>query len=184
MILPRDDFAVCVDASLKEVEARRAVVVVRHILLARPEQLDGHANLFGDIRGFDHVVVRQAPAEAAADAGEMDGDVLAVDAEDPGGLLHAARGRLAGRPDFEFAVVVIRRAVLRLERHVGKERIRVLRLDNMRRGAKGCIGVAVLAQDLAGLILRELHRCVGVELAALLRRWTVIPGDLEVVVRA
>ena len=85
MIAPRDDFAGSVDPGLQEVETGGTVVIVVHVVFARPKQLYGNAERFGDVGGFDHVVVGETPAEAAADAGEVNGDV---------GLLHADRSQL------------------------------------------------------------------------------------------
>ena len=66
VIAPRDQLAGGVDAALEEVEAGGTVEVVPHVVFARPQQLDRHADLLGDPRRLHHVVVGQPAAEAAA----------------------------------------------------------------------------------------------------------------------
>ena len=63
-----DDIALAalVDAARDELEAARTIVVMRHIVFARPEQLHRHADLLGDVSGFSAVVVSQTAAEATA----------------------------------------------------------------------------------------------------------------------
>ena len=55
-------------------------------------------------------------------------------------------GSLAGRPHFELAVFEVRGAVLRLERSVREERIRVRRFDDLGRTAERGVGISVLVQ--------------------------------------
>ena len=56
--------------------AGRAVVVVLHVVFARPQHLDGYAgDLTRNPRRFQHVVIREAPPEPAADPHDVDGDV-------------------------------------------------------------------------------------------------------------
>ena len=81
MVPIRDQIARLVYTGLEEMEARRTVVVVAHIVLARPQHLDRNADLSRDPGGFDRVVVRQAPAEAAATFHDVPGDVALLDAE-------------------------------------------------------------------------------------------------------
>ena len=82
MIAPGDDLARRVDAGLQVVQAAGTIVVVAHVVFARPQQLHRlAADLLRDGRGFDHVVVGQPPAEAAARAQQVDRDVAFLDAE-------------------------------------------------------------------------------------------------------
>ena len=78
----RDELAVRVQPGLEEVVSGRAVLVVRHVVFARPQQLDRNARqpggrpLFGDDPGdprhFDVVLAHEPPAESAARAHEVD----------------------------------------------------------------------------------------------------------------
>ena len=65
----------------------------------------------------------------------MDGDVGRRNAESFGDELAAAFGSLAGRPEFELAVMEMGEAVLRLQRSVGDERVGVGSLDDLCGGA-------------------------------------------------
>ena len=57
----------------------------------------------------------------------------------------AALRRLAVRPDLDLAVLEMRGAVLRLERRVRDEGIRVVALHHLRRAGERAVDVAVLA---------------------------------------
>ena len=63
VIAPGDDFARSIERGLQEMEAAGTIVVVRHIVFARPQQLHGHAGLFRDVGGLHHVVVIETAAE-------------------------------------------------------------------------------------------------------------------------
>ena len=80
MIAPRDQFAARIDPALQEMKACRTIEVVRHVVFARPQKLHRHANLFGDRRGLDDIVVTQASAESAAGAQQMNLDITRGDA--------------------------------------------------------------------------------------------------------
>ena len=105
VIAPGDEFAGGVDAALQVVETAGTVVSRVEIVFAGPEQLDGHADDLGDPGDFEHVVVGEAPAEAAAGAHQVNGDVVLGDAQQLGDVLAAGFGCLAGGPDFELAVL-------------------------------------------------------------------------------
>jgi hypothetical protein len=71
VLVPRDDLSGAVEAGFEEVVASRAIEIVRQVVLPRPQQLDGRAvHLTRNPRGFRHVVVQNAAAEAAAHADE------------------------------------------------------------------------------------------------------------------
>ena len=48
VVPPADELARLVEAGLQEVESGRAIVVVTHVVFARPQQLDRDADLLGD----------------------------------------------------------------------------------------------------------------------------------------
>src|SRR4051812_42978494 len=100
-------------------EAGWTIEVVAHVVFARPLQLDRLADDLCDPCGFDHVVVGQSSTEAATNARLVNRDV---------GIGHTQRlrherasrlRRLARSPDFELAVLEVRRAVHRLEWSMG-----------------------------------------------------------------
>ena len=65
-------------------EPGRPIVVVPHVVFARPDDLHGRADRLRDVRGFRRVVRRQPPPEAAADARHLNRHRLARDAEHAG----------------------------------------------------------------------------------------------------
>ena len=91
----------------------------------------------------------------------------------PSVLATSARPRrrvLRRRPDLDLAVLEVRRAVLRLERRVGDERIGVGGLDDLRGAGERGVDVAVLAAASArGACFDELRGLRGEAGAAL--RW-------------
>src|SRR5216683_6512947 len=106
-------------------KAGGAVVVVVKIVFASPKEFHGNADLFGDGGGFEHVVVGEAAAESTAGALDVDDDVVVGNVEDFCDELAAGFGRLAGGPEFHFAVVVVSEAIFGLHGGVGEKRIGV-----------------------------------------------------------
>ena len=109
-------------------------MVMVKIVFARPKKFDGNANLFGNSRGFEHVIVGEAPSEAAAGAAKMNGNVAGRNFEYVRHSLPASLGRLARRPKLKLAVRKMREAILRLKRRMCDERIGVGGFDNFRSG--------------------------------------------------
>src|SRR5690348_7666973 len=104
-------------------ESARPVEIVGHVVFTRPQQLYRHADLFGDPRGFGHVVVGEAASESTAAAHLVDRYVASLQSESLRDHLQSRGRGLAGRPDLELPILEMRDAVLRLERSVRKERI-------------------------------------------------------------
>ena len=117
-IIPeRDQHTGCIQAGFEKVEARGPIIVVTHIVFARPQQLHRHArqtspgalvgDQSGDFRDLDVVFVVQAPAEPASRANQMECDIAVLDT----GRYRRIKKLwgLARRPDFEFAVLVMSR---------------------------------------------------------------------------
>src|SRR6185312_7501478 len=76
VIAPGDDFARPIYRALQKMEAAGTIVVVRHIVFARPQQLDRNTGRFGDVRRFHHVVVIEPTTERAAGAERVNRDVV------------------------------------------------------------------------------------------------------------
>ena len=111
-------------------------------------------------------------------------DVLVLEREQRLQHVAAALRRLAGRPDLELAVLPLRQAVLRFERRVRDEGIRVGAFNDLGRRLERGIRVAVLAHGEAGCGLRELLGSLGKSHAALRCRRPLVPGDLQFLARA
>ena len=175
MIAPGDELSGSVDTALEVVETGGAIVVVVKIVFARPKKLYGNADLLGNGAGFEHVVVGEAAAKTTPGALHVHDNVVVRNAENFSAL-HAARfGSLARRPEFEFAVVIMRQAILRLHRCVREERIRVGGFHDFRSGLQRGIRVTVLAQSDRGRLLREFVGALLKAFAALLRRGSFVP---------
>src|SRR5215469_4363761 len=82
VILPPDEFPGRIEPALKKMEAGGTVVIVMEVVLAGPEKLHGNANLLGDGRGFEHVIVCETATEAAAGALHVHDDVARGNVED------------------------------------------------------------------------------------------------------
>jgi len=175
VIAPGDEIAGGVEASLQIMKAGGAIVIVMEIVFAGPEKLDGDADLLGDSGGFEHVVVGEAAAEATTGALEVDDDVAGRNVQKLGDLLAAGFGSLAGRPEFEFAVVIMREAVFGLHRGVGEEGVGVSGFDGFCGGLQGGVSVAVLSDGDRGSLFGELIGTIGEAFAALLRGGAFVP---------
>jgi hypothetical protein len=125
---------------------------VRHVVFARPQQLDRRArHLLGDRDRLPDIVGHAATAEAAAEDLLVD---LALFGGQAGGLQHRGESRFAilrSGPDLAFVRGVKRRGVQRLHRGVVLVGIVVYRLDLFGGAGDGGLGVAVLVADESGL---------------------------------
>lgn len=158
-------------------------MVVMEIVFTGPEEFDGHADLLGNGTGFEHVVVGEATAETASRTPEMDSDIGRGDVEDLGDELAAVFGSLRWRPEFEFPVVIVCEAILRLEGSVGEEWIVVGGGDAFGGGFESGGGIAIFAKSHRGSLLREFLGVVEEAFAALLRGGTFLPSDCEFLTR-
>ena len=184
VILPSDDFTLGVDAALEEVDTAGAILIVAHIVFARPRELHGRVDLLGDGGGLDEVVSADATAEAAACAVEMEFDFFGRDAEDTVNHPRADRGDLGGRPDLHNPVVPMRRGVLRLKVGVRDERVAVLGFDGFCGARERRIGIAVFAEGFSAGLGRFFFGLLEKRLPALVHDRALIPGNFELLAGA
>ena len=145
--LQRDELARAVEpAFAKKWKPGRAVEIMLNIVLAGPHQFHRRADLPGNPGRLGHEVVAQPPAEAAADARHVDGDVALGDAQGRRHQLGAGSWQLRRRPEHDLAVLKVRRAVLRLEADMGEERVGIGGFHDMRGALERGRDVAVAAQ--------------------------------------
>ena len=182
--LPRDPHvqrghvALRVDAGRQLALRDRVVAAVRHVLLARPDELHRRArHLLRDQHRLAHPVVhRAAPAEAAAE--ERLVDVALLDRQP--GRLGGGRERgfavLRRRPDFAALGRPARRRVHRLHRRVVLVRVRIHGLDPLRRGGERGARVARLVADDGVLRVETGLQHVGERRARGLSRWARSPS--------
>ena len=175
VIAPGDEIAGGVEAALQIMKAGGAIVIVVEIVLAGPEEFHGDANLFGNGGRFEHVIVSKAAAEATTCALQVNDDVARGNVQELGDLLAAGFRSLAGRPEFEFAVVIVREAILGLHGGVGEEGVGVSGFDGFCGGLQGGVGVAVLSNGDRGSLFGELIGTIGEAFAALLCGGAFVP---------
>src|SRR6202023_384640 len=82
-------FPLGIESGLEEMKSGGTIEVMPDIVLPIPQELHGRADLLGNPCRFDHVVVHEAPAEAAAATSHVDGDVRLIEAESFGDDLAA-----------------------------------------------------------------------------------------------
>ena len=102
-----DELAVRVESGLEVVRARRPVLVVRHVVFARPQQLDRHARQsrrgplvgdeLGDAGDLDVVLAHQPASESAAGPHQVHRDVLRRNARTERRMLQARESGSATR---------------------------------------------------------------------------------------
>src|SRR3954468_4154414 len=82
MIAPSNDATGGVNPTLQEVEAARAVVVVSHVVLTRPDQLHRCADGLRDVAGLKHEIAVETATKGAASPTQVDGDIGLRDVQD------------------------------------------------------------------------------------------------------
>jgi hypothetical protein len=76
MVAPCDELAGSIYPGFEKVKPRGAIEVMPHVIFTRPEHFDGSAGDFRNPSGLDHAVIDQTPAEAAADTGKMNSNLV------------------------------------------------------------------------------------------------------------
>ena len=131
MVFPGDDFPGAVDRCLQVLEPATAIVVMPDVVLTAPHQLDGRAYGLRNPRRLAHRIVVRPAAESSTGAHHAKRHVVFGDAQQASHRGASGSWKLAGGPDFDFAVLVMRRAVLRLHRAVGDVREDVRRFHHL-----------------------------------------------------
>src|SRR5882724_1784252 len=151
------------------------VVIVVKIIFTRPEKFDRNADLLGDRRGFEHVVVGEASSESPAGAAKMNGDVAGGNFQNVGYLLPTSFWRLAWRPELKLAVRKMRDTILRFERRMRDKWIGVGSFDNFRGGAQCRISLTVGAEREDRRLLGKIFGALREACAALLCSRAFVP---------
>ena len=146
--LQPDQVALGIEAARHLGHRDRMVLAVRHVLFARPHQLDRRAgHLLGHQHRLAHVVGPAAPAEAAAQHQLVD---VALGHRQAAGFRRRGERRLAvlrAAPDFALVGRVERRGVHRLHGDVMLVGKAVGRLDLLGGTGDGGLGVTHLVAD-------------------------------------
>ena len=125
-----------VESPLDAVDGERTVVPAAHVVLARPDELDGSVDALRDMGGLRDEIrdgVR-APAETAAEERRVDRHLLGLQAEDARDVLLVHRLELRPRPDLAAFGGLPDRAVESLHRGVREVRDRILGHELSSRG--------------------------------------------------
>ena len=101
------------------------------------------------------------------------------DAQQGGNLRTALGGRLAGGPQFELAVLVMRQAVGGLHLRMRKEREGIPALHHLGGGLHGFFGIAIAAQHQRGRLLEQLIGALLVPGARFFACLALIPGHFQ-----
>src|SRR6266481_4269120 len=96
---PGDQFPLRVQASLQDVASGGAVEIVADVILARPDDLHGSADIAGNEGGFNGVILNEAAAETTADERDVYFEVIARNAESDGNGVRGSSRDLRGRPE-------------------------------------------------------------------------------------
>ncbi len=130
------------------------------------------------MRRLEHEVALRLAPEAAAEQRDVDRDVLDRHAERLGEVLPRAVGALHRRPDLDLVAGDVDQRRRRLHRDMRHVRLVVLGADHLGRAGERGVGVALLADHLAGLGRGRRHLLV-VLLAVVDAVRAVVPLDLQ-----
>ncbi len=178
-VQPRRRLALGVERGFEVFERDRVVVRVAQIVFARPHHLHRLAvQLLGDERGFGGEVALALAAETAAEQRDVDGDVRGVQAEAFGDVVAHRLRALEAAPDLALAAGHTRRGRRRLHRGLRQVRDVVVGLHRLGGAAHRGIDIAAVANHLARLVARGLHRAaVGGGIVSRVR--AAVPVELE-----
>ncbi len=183
MELHRHRPALRVEGAREPVVARGPVEVVRHVIFARPHELEGGPHRLRDLHRLGDEVHVDAPPEATAQVGGAHGDLLGLEARHL--RRHSRRHllELGGAADQARVLADVGREVHRLHRGVGEEGQLVGGLHGLCGALDGGVHVALLLEDRAGPGRGRLEgggNAGGVERLS----WALVPGDGERLARA
>ena len=180
VVIERDQLAVGVEARLDLLERQRPRIVHGHVVFAGVDHLDRLADGLRRLhRGHHHVGV-ETPAEAAAQPHLVHHDEFGIDPGRTGRDRAGARRKLVAGIDVPDIALQLRGGVHRLERRVDVDAGGVFRLQHLRRRPEGRRGIAVLDEELPGIVqpLQPLG-LVEQRLARQLGVRTTVIGDLQ-----
>ena len=164
-IAPSLQAALRVEPGLKTRHAGRAIEVVLHVLLARPQRLHRPTlTVLGDGRSLADEVDVEPPPEAAAELGDDEIYLVGGDAQGVGCSLTCQARHLRRRPHRGAAVLELHRAVDGLHRSVREIRRAVFGADDFRCALQRRVDIAARVEREAVVVVqrgRELVHHLG-----------------------
>ncbi len=142
-----------------------AVVIVLHVVFARPGHLDRGAHRLRNFHRFADEIGFETAPESAAEKRCVDEDGFRVEARDFGGRGLGTGLGLRGRPDVAAIRADMRRAIHRLHRGMRQEWNLVVHFNLCRRAGKSGVDIALFSGHRA-----RLCGCIGEQFADA-RRW-------------
>ena len=181
---PRNQFSLAVETRFATANVSRTVVIVGHVLLARPQQLHRRAvGLARQLCGLHDDVGHIAAAETAPQVRHLDVDFGLLE---PQGLCHGGGGesrRLGRRPNRREAILETHGAIHRLHGGMRKEGHAVFRIDDL--GSRLHCGCGVAALEMSPPLMRveRLRQVIHESAAREAGCGTVVPVDLDLLQR-
>ena len=164
-----------IDSGAELMQARGTVRGKAHVIFARPDHFHRSIDRLRHQRGFDGIVVLEAPAKSAAHQRDVDLYLIGIESDGGRDRVAAILRNLRWRPQFALRALKVRRAISRFHGRVRHERQFVFGGNvppgNLR-GISGCVQVRAL---LGRGLLQRSHDCGGIQI--LVR--ALVPGDVE-----
>ena len=113
MVVPSDQFALVIESALQKVKATGAILVMLQVIFARPRQFDGFLDLLGNGGCFNNIIWNQASTKTAAATGNVQGNFIFGYAQCFRNNFLTGFRILRGSPNFNRAVFIPSRAILR-----------------------------------------------------------------------
>ena len=139
---PDHGSALLVQTRCESVEIAGAEAIVPDILLARPDDLQGIGDLFGETNGLlDRVRLEPAP-KSSSDEMIVQGHLVDRKSRDPGRMLLSYHGRLSAYPNVAAVRADVNGRIDRLHRRVSQKRKLVFGCHSLRRVLEPGLDVA------------------------------------------
>ena len=139
---PDHGSALLVQTCCEFVEIAGAEAIVPDILLARPDDLQGVGDLFGETNGLlDRVCLKPAP-KSSSDEMIVQGHLVDRKSRDPGRVLLSYHGRLSAYPNVAAVRADVNGRIDRLHRRVSQKRKLVFGCHSLRRVLEPGLDVA------------------------------------------
>ena len=174
---PGRHLAALVETGLDAFHRNGMQEAVANVVFARPLHLDGGTEFLRKQRRFESVIAFRFASEAAAEQGDVDGDILLGNAKRLGDVLTRSARTLHRRPDLRLVALDVGDRNRRLHGDMGEMRQIVLTHDHLVGVLQGGLDVTLLAYYQAGLACGFLE--LGPVAGRIVFAGAVVPDDLQ-----